>query len=187
MHSINAIETHYKGYRFRSRTEARWAVYFDVSNIPWEYEFEGFKLQNGEWYLPDFRLKLAHAIIKPGRPQNRYVWAEVKGQAFTKEEINRCRLLHEMTGQECYMLDGPPSLKSYKSTFRYSDYDPSISPGSDGDSYVDYLIGSYHQYPQTEARFYVSPGEVDKNGNLDEADCPQEMLIAIQAARSARF
>jgi hypothetical protein len=28
--SAKAIETHYKGYRFRSRLEARWAVFFDT-------------------------------------------------------------------------------------------------------------------------------------------------------------
>jgi hypothetical protein len=29
MKNIKAIETLYRGYRFRSRTEARWAVFFD--------------------------------------------------------------------------------------------------------------------------------------------------------------
>lgn len=29
--SIKPIETVYKGYRFRSRLEARWAVFFQVS------------------------------------------------------------------------------------------------------------------------------------------------------------
>ncbi len=35
---IKAIETVYKGYRFRSRLEARWAVFFDSLGIIWEYE-----------------------------------------------------------------------------------------------------------------------------------------------------
>lgn len=35
---IKAIETSYKGYRFRSRTEARWAVFFDALGVRWEYE-----------------------------------------------------------------------------------------------------------------------------------------------------
>ena len=30
---IAAIETKYKGYRFRSRLEARWAVFFDALGI----------------------------------------------------------------------------------------------------------------------------------------------------------
>lgn len=51
---IKAIETQYKGYRFRSRLEARWAVFFDELGIEWEYESEGYELSNGERYLPDF-------------------------------------------------------------------------------------------------------------------------------------
>ena len=49
---IKAIETKYKGYRFRSRREARWAVFFDKLNVVYEYEPEGFDL-DGLWYLPD--------------------------------------------------------------------------------------------------------------------------------------
>ena len=33
MSEIKAIETYYKGYRFRSRLEARWAVFFDAAGI----------------------------------------------------------------------------------------------------------------------------------------------------------
>lgn len=42
--NIKAIETQYKGYRFRSRLEARWAIYFDTLGVPWQYEPEGFDL-----------------------------------------------------------------------------------------------------------------------------------------------
>lgn len=31
MSEIKAIDTYYKGYRFRSRLEARWAVFFDAA------------------------------------------------------------------------------------------------------------------------------------------------------------
>lgn len=54
--TIKAIETQYKGYRFRSRLEARWAVFFDALNIKWEYEKEGYELGEAGWYLPDFWL-----------------------------------------------------------------------------------------------------------------------------------
>jgi hypothetical protein len=43
---ILPIETLYRGYRFRSRLEARWAVFFDVAGIPWQYEVEGFDLSS---------------------------------------------------------------------------------------------------------------------------------------------
>ena len=63
---IKAIETVYKGYRFRSRLEARWAVFFDEMGIEYQYEPEGFETKNG-WYLPDFYLPEFNA------------WVEVKG------------------------------------------------------------------------------------------------------------
>jgi hypothetical protein len=56
MSQIQAIETEYKGYLFRSRLEARWAVFFDTLGIEWKYESEGYKTANGEMYLPDFVL-----------------------------------------------------------------------------------------------------------------------------------
>lgn len=57
---MKAIETVYKGYRFRSRLEARWAVFFDALKLQWLYEPETMKFiapgfTNFEtWYLPDF-------------------------------------------------------------------------------------------------------------------------------------
>jgi len=53
--AIKAIPTKYKGYYFRSRLEARWAVFFDVAEIKWEYEPQGFSV-DGTPYLPDFYL-----------------------------------------------------------------------------------------------------------------------------------
>jgi len=41
MGEIKAIQTEYKGYLFRSRLEARWAVFFDACGIEYEYEPEG--------------------------------------------------------------------------------------------------------------------------------------------------
>jgi len=55
---IAAIETRYAGCRFRSRLEARWAVFFDMLRIKWEYEPEGFSIPRRDGttaaYLPDF-------------------------------------------------------------------------------------------------------------------------------------
>lgn len=78
MNSIKPIETHYKGCRFRSRLEARWAVFFDHLGIRWEYEPEGFEVpfEDGDLrYLPDFKL------IDYG------IWVEVKGseEQFAKD------------------------------------------------------------------------------------------------------
>lgn len=53
--TIKPIQTEYKGYLFRSRLEARWAVFLDAMSVNWEYEKEGYELESG-WYLPDFWL-----------------------------------------------------------------------------------------------------------------------------------
>ena len=52
---IKAIETEYNGYKFRSRLEARWAVFFDALGVFYEYEPEGFQIDDSTYYLPDFR------------------------------------------------------------------------------------------------------------------------------------
>lgn len=50
--------TIYKGFRFKSRLEARWAVFFDAIGIDWDYERETLKFEpcysNVHGYLPDF-------------------------------------------------------------------------------------------------------------------------------------
>lgn len=70
------IETRYAGCRFRSRTEARWAVFFDHLGIKWQYETEGYELSTGARYLPDFYL--------PDFDQ----WVEVKGK-LTPRDLRR--------------------------------------------------------------------------------------------------
>lgn len=61
---LKAIETRYKGYRFRSRLEARWAVFFDALGIEWEYEKEGYDLGEAGWYLPDFWLPQTNTWVE---------------------------------------------------------------------------------------------------------------------------
>lgn len=56
MAMIKAIQTEYNGIKFRSRLEARWAVFFDTANIRYEYEPEGYETEEGQRYLPDFYL-----------------------------------------------------------------------------------------------------------------------------------
>ncbi len=68
MSTITALPTTYRGTTFRSRLEARWAVFFDTLGIRWEYEPEGFALPSGN-YLPDFRLPGLDMFVevKPAR------------------------------------------------------------------------------------------------------------------------
>lgn len=57
--TIKAIETIYPwphGNHYRSRMEARFAVFLDCLKIPFKYEEQGYDLGDGVWYLPDFWL-----------------------------------------------------------------------------------------------------------------------------------
>lgn len=70
MADLKPIETIYKGNRFRSRLEAKWAAYFDAVGVEYQYEPEGFQLNNGTWYLPDFFL--------PGKLCKNGTYVEIK-------------------------------------------------------------------------------------------------------------
>lgn len=85
MRSIKAIQTQYNGYLFRSRLEARWAVFFDSCGVEYEYEPEGYDLGNGLMYLPDF---LLHGV--DGRDDGD-LFVEVKGKMtdIDADKINR--------------------------------------------------------------------------------------------------
>ena len=59
----------YRGYRFRSRMEARWAVFLDSLRIPWDYEPQGYLVgADKRPYLPRL-LGAGHLLL--GRGQGR--------------------------------------------------------------------------------------------------------------------
>lgn len=87
----SSIETEYGGVRYRSRTEARWAVLFDLAGIDFQYEPEGFKLESG-FYVPDFWL----------RPWNCYF--EVKPDAVVIAAGHYCD--ERSRGEDLAMLTG---------------------------------------------------------------------------------
>jgi hypothetical protein len=110
MAEFRPIETTYKGYRFRSRLEARWAVFFDVLGVRWEYEKEGFDLGRAAgWFLPDFWM-----------PDMR-VWVEIKGQYPSLEERTKVATLAKMSGHRVFVFDHPdferPSFNRADSRF----------------------------------------------------------------------
>lgn len=77
--AIKPIETIYNGYRFRSRLEARWAVFFDRLGVKYEYEPEGFHLPDGSNYLPDFRV-MCHGTRGDCLDTAWPLYIEVKGE-----------------------------------------------------------------------------------------------------------
>lgn len=96
---IKAIQTKYKGYKFRSRLEARWAVFFDALGIEWDYEPEGFELPDGTRYLPDFWLKRER------------VWVEIKGQEPTDDERMKCHFMADACERPVLLLSGTPGTR----------------------------------------------------------------------------
>lgn len=116
--NIQAIETTYHGYRFRSRLEARWAVYLDAIGIAWEYEPEGFDLGNGLWYLPDFYMPAFG------------LFAEIKHGSDPLESVDVFHGFFKATrmaalGKNIVWLQGPPSV----ATYRVLVYAPSVDSG----------------------------------------------------------
>lgn len=185
---IKAIETRYKGYRFRSRLEARWAVFFDALGIKWEYEKEGYDLGDAGYYLPDFWLPHVQ------------MWAEVKSGLFSYDELKKANALFLFTKHECILLDGMPGFRSYfiagyggwndqymneagyiSGRYSANDYNVALP-------WNDVIIYNGKHY-QGERRFYSNTGNQDYPEPMqwkDQADS-DDYCAAVNAARAARF
>lgn len=65
-----AMEVSYSGRIFRSRLEARWAVFLDLLDVNWDYEPFFYLVGEELFYLADFYLP------------DQQLWLEVKGAPF---------------------------------------------------------------------------------------------------------
>ena len=88
-YDIKPIPTVYKGVKYRSRLEARYAVLFERLGVEAYYEWEGVQLPTG-WYEPDFWLPALKA------------WLEIKPTYPTDIEKRRCVELAAASGQLVY-------------------------------------------------------------------------------------
>jgi hypothetical protein len=63
---MEALKTIYNGVKYRSKLEARWAKFFDLYGLRFEYEPTTFQLKHG-LYCPDFYLPdlACYAEVKP--------------------------------------------------------------------------------------------------------------------------
>jgi hypothetical protein len=93
---MKAIDTVYNGYKFRSRLEARWAVFFDEVGIIWEYEKEGYDLGDGVYYLPDFWLPQLDIFV------------EVKGSRLSNEDTTKVERLAEQSNKRVAVVGSIP-------------------------------------------------------------------------------
>jgi hypothetical protein len=90
---IRAIKTRYKDIIYRSRVEARWAIFFDVLRVKHWYEYEGFVVDHKP-YLPDFYLPDLKCFV------------EIKGIKPTKEEQELAYALARDSGMPVHIFSG---------------------------------------------------------------------------------
>ena len=165
-----AIPTKYKLHTFRSRLEARWAVFMDCMEIAWEYEPEGFQMSDGMRYLPDFWLP-------------RFRWfAEIKPTIAARKAESKYEQFVMESGQAVLLLVGPPDFKSYEG----------VTGGAgllevDGEGrFVDFSLDTFWYAEATEEHRLWSQPEYDykrPHGTQFSA----RYAHAIESARTERF
>lgn len=181
MGTIKAIETRYKGYRFRSRLEARWAVFLDAMGVDYEYELEGFDLGDF-WYLPDFYL-----------PEHE-CWIEIKGKPPSEYDLKKIATFCLKSEEgEVHVFVGDP----YRTVYSYESFD-TISweihkevEREYGEGYDTCFMGIKDEYGYVQN--YGERGFVFYDGELmiipygDDSTRGEEVEEAAVRARSARF
>jgi hypothetical protein len=178
----SAIQTNYAGCRFRSRLEARWAVFFDAMGIPWEYEPQGYTLSDGKNYLPDFLLTECGT------------WVEVKGNAQDADPAllqlaaaDLPRIKHRGEHGPKLLILGPIPTPTDVGDYGWCGLQSSAS----GYEAAHYGFGQY----QKNRRPWWIDGSSDPwcGGNVDYLKpffAPEEnglAQVAYRAAKSARF
>ena len=187
------IETVYNGFRFRSRLEARWAVFFDTLRVEYEYEKEGYDLGKLGWYLPDFWLP--HWPDRDFNDGITGVFVEIKPAKARPEEYVKALALAEQTGQSVFVMQGLPYLDKYIVT-QIQTWDlgrldsPIIIENLQFQEHIEFV--QYEGFP-VEHRFSISLNNAQQQShgfvcdplavNMREA----ELNAAYIAARQARF
>lgn len=183
---MQVIQTHYRGYHFRSRLEARWAVFFDALRIPWQYEVEGFDLGAAGWYLPDFWL-----------PQQRY-YVEIKGERSSAPDTTKARAWVLATKQPIWVFLGlpnyDPELDWISTGFRTDGSRYEFVPDDPEVSLIPHMLEDPDEYGGiAKVRAYIKNG-----GTIFDLRQPTfevlgftcsnaQYIAAVIAARSARF
>jgi hypothetical protein len=111
---IGVIQTEYNGLHFRSRLEARWAVFFDSCGVAYQYEPEGYNLGQLGFYLPDFYLPELNLIV------------EVKPEEMiTKAVEDKLAMACYIAGTRGTILGGIPKQRKSALGIKY------VAPGGD--------------------------------------------------------
>jgi hypothetical protein len=161
---IQAKPTEYKGHKFRSRLEARWAVFFDALDIQYHYELQDFDLGHCR-YLPDFYLPNFDGGA----------WAEVKF-AFEGGEKGKCMDLCVLTGRIVLLLEGMPNFNAIEY------YWPNGLEGAEKS--VGVIAHGATKYGE---RMFAEPGFRTLDGQFEPGAWFPDYTDAVFAARGAQF
>lgn len=175
---VKAIQTRYAGCHFRSRLEARWALFFDHLGIRWEYEPEGFETSAGR-YLPDFRINMLVHASKLGYEYRQTAWFEVKPDNAVDDPKHRAFV--DGSG-DCLTVARGMSRDAWSQ----SQYLTMLSPGPDElVAPCPFGSGSYVRTNWDRVAFHsFQPGQVD----LENGQSVSPLVdAALTAARSERF
>lgn len=189
---IKAIETVYNGYKFRSRLEARWAVFFDNAGIEYEYEPEGFTDGN-ICYLPDFYLPKHNTYVEVKPHRENFEEEIKKALHFVNSELKIKRLM---------FVQNIPKPNEYASWFLYpfayynslyDDFDMRYVQLCCLDGKI--VFNPNHYYCKTVYDFYKMETKQEKE--LNDGQCLYEEIfantsdnvlpMAYSIARQARF
>jgi hypothetical protein len=180
--AIPAIPTRYAGVLFRSRTEARWARFWDALDIRWDYEPQGFVTAAGDPYLPDFAVFPALGLL----------WAEIKGSWQSDPEgVAKWRGFAMQRPQpavsRAVLLSGTPSIGGAFLVIGGDDDSPDPLKGGWEDDTQQWrpCSGGHHfdlAYPGTFGAKFVEDG-----CDWDIGPGDDRLRKAVEAALSARF
>lgn len=128
---LKAIDTIYKEHRFRSRTEAKWAVFFTELGLRWDYEPQGYYIpRTGRAYLVDFYLPELDTFFEVKR-------AATDGGEDWPSEDAKLNLESICEWQSCHGIIalGAPTLEDYQMVH----FNP--KPFSDSDGMQPIFVG----------------------------------------------
>jgi hypothetical protein len=95
---MDSVNTYFRRVGYRSRLEARWAVFLTVAGISFEYEPCKVGTSVGR-YIPDFLLTFS---------DNRKCYVEIKPVHPTDDELTKIADLEIQTDHSCYIIAGNP-------------------------------------------------------------------------------
>lgn len=124
--TIKPIETVAYGCRFRSKLEARFAVFLTELGVTWQYEPQGFHMPSGP-YAPDFFLPLLDGgtwiEVKPYGPGSYFGWGVDSALGIPKVDDSRLDEFADYMqseGQSFYVAHGIPSDQLMDGWAKYS-------------------------------------------------------------------